>query len=75
MNKADMIDKVGHELRGIGALSSVISIAAEDSASCDAISDVSHWMVGNVESLGKFVNTELAHALGVNLPDKKEKAA
>ena len=75
MKPVEMIDKMGHELRGIGALFALISFAAEDSVSCDAISEVSHWMTGHVESFQKFVSTELAHTVGVNLhlPDNKKK--
>lgn len=72
MTKLEMADKLDQELRFVQALFTLIEYAAEDQASCDAISDVCHWMSGHIEDLSDL-REKLAHALGLNLPENIEK--
>jgi hypothetical protein len=61
MTNLEMIDKMGQELRFVESLFTVIEYAAEDQASCDAISEVSHYMgIRYMEDLRKFVRNEIA---------------
>jgi hypothetical protein len=64
MTKLEMVDKMESELRFVEALFTVIEYAAEDQASCDAISEVSHWMgLRYMEDLRKFFNNEIARVV------------
>jgi hypothetical protein len=69
MSKVDMLDKLTQELTFVENLFRLIEYAAEDQASCDAICEVSHRMSYRMQDLGQFVENELAHAVGVNLPE------
>jgi hypothetical protein len=64
MTNLEMIDKIDQDLRFVEALFTVIEYAAEDQASCDAISEVSHWMgLRYMEDLRKFVDNEIARVV------------
>jgi hypothetical protein len=64
MTNLEMVDKMDTELRFIESLFTIIEYAAEDSASCDAISEVSHWMgLRYMEGLRKFFDNEITRIL------------
>jgi hypothetical protein len=64
MINLDMVDRLDGELRFIESLFTVIEYAAEDQASCDAISEVSHYMgLRYMEDLRKFVDNEIARVV------------
>ena len=74
MTNLDMLDKLDADLRFIESLFTVIEYAAEDSASCDAISEVSHWMgLRYMESLRKFVDNEITRVVLQKSPQKRSK--